>query len=834
TRIDVTDDQNNLKRTDIDYFSQTINGQLITLPSDVKEYDWGGATLLRRTHTDYVWETPLMSQHIIGLPGIVTVYNASNVVQSKLEYYYDESGRLFSPANATIQHDDTNYGVGMTTRGNLTTLWQYNAQNLSQNIRLVLNTYDTNGNLLSTKDANDHTTSFDYTDNYSNKPAGVGHTYAYLTKVTDGAGKQRQLQYNYHKARVNQMSDFASPANWTQFSYADTLDRLTQITRPDGGYTSYTYIDDLLAININTSIDETRTTLQTRYFDGAGRIRAVANSHVSPNLGGYSGVKIVYDQLGRVSQQSNPAYITGGWALQGEDAQTGWQWTSYSYDFLSRTTTITNTDSSTVQFDYTGCGCSSQTVLVTDERGRVRKSYSDALGRLWKVEELYTGGAVYSTTTYSYNLLDQLIQIGQNSGGQTRTFGYDGYGRLTSQTTPEAGTVVFSYNADGTVYQRTDARNITATFSYDGRHLVTGVSYSDGTPAVSYLYDNNGNRTSMTDGFGSVNYSYDNMGYMSSETRTLTGVGNYMTSYSYNRAGALTQVTTPFGYYVSYSYDNAGMINAIGTNHSDLGTATDNLARSIEYRAHGGLKKVVWGNSGVQTGVEYNNRLQPTRIYTGTGTPFYPWNPIVDESYDYQNGGANNRRIQRTTVWHNQSYNVTYSYDHLDRLSSASAGTTYSRSYSYDAYGNITSVSGAGGPHANYSLSYSNNRVVGWSYDASGNLLSDGANSYSYNAVGQITSSSNGNSSYGYDGDGKRVKKTENGVTTYYIWSENLGMVLGEVNSSGTVTRSYLPGFGGAMAVSSGGSVYWLHRDIRGSGRATDEQDRGRCMESRV
>jgi len=196
------------------------------------------------------------------------------------------------------------------------------------------------------------------------------------------------------------------------------------------------------------------------------------------------------------------------------------------------------------------------------------------------------------------------------------------------------------------------------------------------------------------------------------------------------------------------------------------------------------------------------------------------WNSIAEESYDYQNGGANNRRIQRTTVWHNQSYNETYSYDHLDRLTSASAGSIFSRSYSYDVYGNITSVLGSGGPHPSYSLSYNGNRVNGWSYDASGNLLSDGANSYSYNAVGQITSSSNGNSSYGYDGDSKRVKKTENGVTTYYIRSENLGMVLGEVNSSGTVTRSYLPGIGGAMAVSSGGSVYWLHRDIRGSGRA--------------
>jgi hypothetical protein len=38
--------------------------------------------------------------------------------------------------------------------------------------------------------------------------------------------------------------------------------------------------------------------------------------------------------------------------------------------------------------------------------------------------------------------------------------------------------------------------------------------------------------------------------------------------------------------------------------------------------------------------------------------------------------------------------------------------------------------------------------------------------------------------SYGYDGNGKRVKKSESGTTTYYVISSVLGAVM-EVTSAG-------------------------------------------------
>ncbi len=60
----------------------------------------------------------------------------------------------------------------------------------------------------------------------------------------------------------------------------------------------------------------------------------------------------------------------------------------------------------------------------------------------------------------------------------------------------------------------TDARGATQTFTYNSRHLVTGINYvaagtAVATPNVSYAYDAAGNRTSMTDGLGSVTYGYE-------------------------------------------------------------------------------------------------------------------------------------------------------------------------------------------------------------------------------------------------------------------------------------------------------------------------------------
>src|SRR5439155_16166161 len=65
-----------------------------------------------------------------------------------------------------------------------------------------------------------------------------------------------------------------------------------------------------------------------------------------------------------------------------------------------------------------------------------------------------------------------------------------------------------------------------------------------------------------------------------------------------------------------------------------------------------------------------------------------------------------------------------------------------------------------------------------------------------------------------YDGDGLRVKKTENGTaTTYYVRSTVLGgQIVGELDGSGSFQRAYV--YQGTMlAVQQSNAVYWMHED---------------------
>jgi hypothetical protein len=74
-----------------------------------------------------------------------------------------------------------------------------------------------------------------------------------------------------------------------------------------------------------------------------------------------------------------------------------------------------------------------------------------------------------------------------------------------------------------------------------------------------------------------------------------------------------------------------------------------------------------------------------------------------------------------------------------------------------------------------------------------------------------------------YDGDRMRVKKVENGATTYYLRSSVLGgQVVAELGASGNWTRGYVYLGGQTVAVQQGG-VYWMHEDpVAKSKRVTD------------
>ncbi len=622
------------------------------------------------------------------------------------------------------------------------------------------------------------------------------NTFAYPTSITDAEGYQATTKYKFETGAVTETrrpsSGTTSQGNVTFETYAMTYDsvgRLDRVTNQNSGfYTRFVYPASMGYVqsyrNVKAGAPEDYS---IEVFDGVGRVRRVAR-FMPEKTDRYSAQMIHYNSLGQVVKQSKPTEILGDWTPTGPDDAGAWVYTDQAYDWQGRPTLTTNPDGWTSELSYTGCGCAGgEVVTARDEAGRRRKFYKDVLGRLWKVEELNWDQSVYSTTTYTYNVRDQLIQILQQ--GQTRTFQYDGHGRLWKRTTPEQGQTEYSYNRDDTISWMKDARGAKTNFGYTSRHLVSSISYDlsgvapgqnvAATSEITFGYDAAGNRSQMTDGLGTVTYHYDSMSRMDWEERTFNGVGTYRLTYSYNNAG-LASVTNPWGSQVSYNRDHTGAVTGV----TGLGlVSAPTYSSGMQYRAFGALKAMSYGNTR-QLSVTYDSRMRPVQ-----------WDVagLLGSEYRYDYFHEHTNRVTFARNLYNATLDRSYEYDQVGRLSWAFTGAEasahafsgqwgtqngpYAQANFYDPHGNIVERLGWGAANPSFTASYTNNRRNGFSYDLAGNLTNDLGQTFTYDATSQQVSANYSGYSLtqNYDGDTLRVKKTENGTTTYYLRSSVLG-----------------------------------------------------------
>jgi RHS repeat-associated protein len=837
TDTSVYDEAGNRRRISISYGSYAA----YSLPYEILEYAADGTTAWRSKYIDYNLSADYVNRRIIGLPGAIHIVDhtiTAYLSKTTFEYDWDNSTNTYLvDQGAATQHDSSYSASFRIGRGNLTAVrrWNVNAINdANQAMWTSFTGYNTNGSIIFSADGLGHETRFTYSDAFSD---GNNHnTFAYPTTVTDAELNASTTQYNYDFGAPTRSQDPA-PAGQPQgliktFSY-DGAARLERVTTANtGAYTRYVYGPYYFQTfsTVNTVADEAYS---CQILDGAGRATSQSANHPG-STGGYIGQLTTYDVMGRAVQQTNPTEITGGWSPVGDDA--AWVWTYRTYDWNGRPTTTTLPDGNTREITYGGCGCAGGAVVTSrDERGRRRRATMDVVGRLKQVDELNWDQSVYSTTTYSYNVRDQLTQI--NQAGQLRTFEYDGWGRLWRRTTPEQGANTYSYFNDDTAQTITDARGATTTFGYNNRHQMTSISYGVPagvavTPNVSFSYDAAGNRTSMADGLGSVSYAYDQLSRLTSETRTFSGVGSFALNYSYNLAGELTSITNPWNVQVGYSYDTTGRPTSVsGVNYGGVSS----YVNSISYRAFA-TKQISYGNNRTLS-MGYDNRLRPTQ-YSIPG--------VIQLQYEY--GWENTGRAEFVRNLDDQTLDRWFAYDQVGRLVVSRSGTEariafgeqipvaydgpYSQGYAYDVWGNRTHIEGWGGVGRWEDHTYTNNRRDGMQYDAAGNGVDGNWFTFSFDAASRQTRAASPDYTLdsAYDGDGLRAKKNDNGDTIYYLRSSMLGgQVLAEIygggvsySGSGWWLRGYVY-LGGEMVAVQAGGVNWVHQDpVAKSQRITD------------
>lgn len=430
----------------------------------------------------------------------------------------------------------------------------------------------------------------------------------------------------------------------------------------------------------------------------------------------------------------------------------------------------------------------------------------DALGNLICVEQ---HGGVSGTGCSADSSLDN------SSPWRVRRFTYDSLSRLLTAKNPESGTITYFYDNNGNLTQKampspnqTGTAQHTISYCYDSLNRVTGKAYSwqncqngqlpSGTAAVTYTYDERtngiGRLTSLTDQAGSATYNYDILGRMSSENRTINGVTKNM-SYTYNLDGSVATVAYPSatpngppGDVITYTPDAAGHILSV----KDVGNNI-NYVTGATYNAPGMLTGSTYGQSASFTGivnqVSFNIRLQPVNLWSSS-----PTKTLMDLIYDFQVWIGDNGNVTRIINNRDQSRNRIFTYDPLNRLTSAqNAGTDCSltlldgktkfwgNNYVYDAWGNLMQKQVTKCQAENLNTGVNTfNRLQSFDYDSAGNMTKDNnGTSYVLDAENRISSTSTG-FSYAYDADGNRVQKTNGNVTpatgTLY-WYMSAGIV---------------------------------------------------------
>jgi RHS repeat-associated protein len=183
------------------------------------------------------------------------------------------------------------------------------------------------------------------------------------------------------------------------------------------------------------------------------------------------------------------------------------------------------------------------------------------------------------------------------------------------------------------------------------------------------------------------------------------------------------------------------------------------------------------------------------------------------------------------------TWSEVYTYDTLDRLVSAANGFG-SISYAYDSKKRV-SVD-RNGENTPYTYGYDLLLSAGehtFTYDSNGNTLTKSAASewvYHYNTANQLTRVDRDNEMYGqytYDGNNKRVKKTEwsenlqDYVTTTYIYSGST--VIYEESTMGTARHVYGPSGRIAKITTVNGETHTFYctGDHLGSVRLVTDED---------
>ena len=670
----------------------------------------------------------------------------------------------------------------------------------------LLSIEDRNGNTVTlARDASGHVTSLSASGGRSLTLTWAG---SHVVQVADSAG--RAVDYAYASGDLT--SATAVDGRVSSYAY-DPAHYMTSLTKPGGGVTTNSYDSSHRVVSQSDPLGRVTTFLyQTGIATNPTALTTITAPDGSTTMDIYVG--------GRLSARLTAAKTSS-------EATTG-----YVYDLAGNLTSTTDAMGGVTASTYDSAG---NKLSQVDPLGRITvwtyndmreaTSVTDALGRTTTMTYDADGNLVGSrnpndrVTTWTYNP-NGTVATSTDAQGKTTQFGHDAAGqlisntdadgRMTSMTLNAAGVAIAQTNgagkttaatvdASGRVLTAVDALGHTTQIAYDAAGNSTAITDASGQ-TTSYVYDAAGQLTSTTNALGKVSrFTYTPTGLLA----TVTNANNRTTTNAYDALGRAVSTTDPKGRITRFTYDllgrklsttlPSGASSSLTYDAADQVTSATNAKGELTaftYNLNGQLLTVV-DPLGRTTSNAYNtDGLLSTRTLPDGSTERYAYDAVGQE-----------------TAFINADGKVTtYVYSNAGRVTSKTEPGGLLTSYAYDAAGRPSVQTLPDGTtltptyddasqlvRLHYSTPGASDTT--YAYDALGRPVTmtdaSGTSSFAYDAIGQLTSESNGagaSTGYGYDNVGQMTSISYPGARTVNYAYDEAGQLASLTDWSGKTT----------------------------------------------
>lgn len=740
------------------------NGSVVSFIDDGQQYQPVHAReLATLTYSGGIYTFTRRGQQTFNFSSAGQMTAITDLNGDKTNLSYDGSGHL----NGITDPAGRTFAV-TTTNGRITKLGAPGG-------RTLLYSYDTAGNLTSATD-----------------PASAKWTYTYdashrlltmLDPRQQGASTPVPLTNIYDaQGHVTKQTDFAGRA--TLFDYA-SIPGATKTTDPVGDITVDYYANGLRS-KTTTGYGTTAAATTTYTYDSITEAPATVTdplNHTSSYTYDASGnLLTITDPLGRVRTKTYNALNDTLTDQDPKGITTNMTYDSTGNLLTTTTPLLSDTGSTlatqTVTYTHGDSSHPGDVTSVTNPNGQstalAYDNFGDLVSSTAPPSPENSGG---DKTTYTYNTntgwrLTQVNPKGNAAGTPatyTTTYGYDADGRpnltrdsLWTSTAPTLHQSSKTFDADGNVVSSVDANGRNTTYVYDADGELITANLANGT-ATHQSWSPDGELATSTDAAGHVTRNtYNSVHELTSRLDPL----NHTTTYSYDLAGNQTMRAasgatctgnSPSTGCVSGTYDAANELTA----QAYPGGATPNTT-AVSYDADG-HRTGQTDAAGTSTAA-YDSLGRLTASTDGNG---------VATNYAYDLDG------NLTSLSYPGGNIVVRKFDSLDRLSSVTDWLSNTTNFSYDANSNPTSASLPAATGETDTTTFNQldqlstmtdsrtvngttSTLAGFSYghDTAGRIassntsgISEPAQTYTYNALEQLTKSGPASTptSYGYD-----------------------------------------------------------------------------------